>query len=72
MPKTGNKTTAGGIYRSKCCRYESTLGVGNKCPPCAKCLGGTTWTLVRASNRPKAAKKATSKSKGLLESLFGW
>jgi hypothetical protein len=71
MPKTGNKATAPGIYRSSCCRHECTQGTGNKFPPCGKCQGAANWKLVRETNKPKAPRKAATKSKGFWESLFG-
>jgi hypothetical protein len=69
MPKTGNRTTTPGIYRSRCCKHESTMGTGNKFPPCGYCGNAATWVLVRAANRPTARRK-TSKKKSFWDSLF--
>jgi len=69
MPKTGNKTRTPGIYRSRCCKHETTQGTGNRFPPCGYCGKSATWTLVRQANPPKRRRERRQK-KSFWGSLF--
>ncbi len=46
---TGNKCQQGGIYKCEKCNSEKSIGINNICPPCEKCNGAATFTLVRPS-----------------------
>ena len=50
MPKTSEKCTQSGIYRSNCSdRIEIALSKGDTFPPCRN-HGSVSWTLIRATN----------------------
>lgn len=75
MPKTGERAKIAGIYRSRCCKQESTQGTANRFPPCTNCGNAAVWVLVMAAkdapkNAPRKRRKKKPAKKGFWDSLF--
>lgn len=55
VPRTGEKCTVSGLYRSEncknCSRPEQTdrMDAGDTFPPCTKCKYAINWTLIQRS-----------------------
>jgi len=48
VPHTGEKCPQSGIWQSTCCGEQIALSKNETFPPCGK-HGGTSWTLIRAT-----------------------
>lgn len=59
--KSGTKAPASGVYSCTDCGNERTVKKGVRLPPCHG-----EWSIAK-----RTTKRAKSKKKGFLESLFG-
>jgi hypothetical protein len=46
MPQTGDRVQHPGVYSSRCCSYENSLGLDQEFPMCGTCSRPTQWAAV--------------------------